>query len=105
MTRHRRAEHYVEFVKALVTAALAPLRSEATEDIETCVAGVRSEKAKAARAKAARAKARAEKEEARARSAKGKSLNLGGKDELAAGLDEYLYQRMCEKGRAYVLST
>jgi hypothetical protein len=46
---HWEAKHYKAFVKALVKAAVEPLGPEEVKDLETCMAGVRSDKAKVGR--------------------------------------------------------
>lgn len=80
VTIHKDSKQYKAFVKSLIKAMLEPMGSEESKDIETCVAGVRSDKIKAEKAKAAD----------KAAKGKGATLNTGGKGK-SGGLDEYIY--------------
>ncbi|GLC33406.1 hypothetical protein PLESTB_000072100 [Pleodorina starrii] len=75
----RESKHFKAFVKALVKAAVEPLGPEEVKDVETCLAGVRSDKAKK------------KKEEEEKKKGGKKTLNMG-KVGLSAGLDDYVYE-------------
>ncbi|GLI60035.1 hypothetical protein VaNZ11_001885 [Volvox africanus] len=75
---HRESKHYKAFVKALMRAAVEPLGPEEVKDLETCLAGVRSDKAKK------------KKEEEEKKKGVKKTLNMG-KQGISAGLDDYVY--------------
>ncbi|GIL65594.1 hypothetical protein Vafri_19327 [Volvox africanus] len=76
---HRESKHYKAFVKALIKAAVEPLGPEEVKDLETCLAGVRSDKAKK------------KKEEEEKKKGVKKTLNMG-KQGISAGLDDYVYE-------------
>ncbi|EFJ52063.1 eukaryotic translation initiation factor 3-like protein [Volvox carteri f. nagariensis] len=76
---HRESKHYKAFVKALVKAAVEPLGPEEVKDVETSLAGVRSDKAKK------------KKEDEEKKKGVKKTLNMG-KQGLSAGLDDYVYE-------------
>lgn len=46
---HRECKHYRAFLKALIRVAVEPLGPEDVKDVETCLAVIRSEKAKVGR--------------------------------------------------------
>ncbi|KXZ54471.1 hypothetical protein GPECTOR_4g536 [Gonium pectorale] len=75
---HGESKHYKAFVKALVKAAVEPLGPDEVKDVETCLAGIRSDKTK-----------KKKEEEEKKKGAK-KTLNMG-KSGLSAGLDDYVY--------------
>jgi translation initiation factor 3 subunit J len=73
------AASYKGGIKALLHAALRPLSASETKDIETVVAGIRSDKLKAEKAAIGGKK-----------STKKATLNLG-RDRGSAGLEDYIY--------------
>lgn len=75
---HKDNKNYKAFLKALIKGACAPLTSAETKDVETSVAGLRTDKFKAEQAEAATKKGVK------------KQLNLG-KTGASAGLDDYIY--------------
>ncbi|GFR49022.1 hypothetical protein Agub_g11043 [Astrephomene gubernaculifera] len=76
---HRESKHYKAFVKALVKAAVEPLGPDEVKDVETSLAGIRSDKTK-----------KKKEEEDKKKGAK-KNLNMG-RQGLSAGLDDYVYE-------------
>eukprot|EP00798_Chlamydomonas_sp_ICE-L_P013724 gene13724-19622_t len=77
---HKDSKNYKAFIKALAKSLLAPLPSSDVKDIETSIAGYRSEKMKAEQAEAS----------AKSKNSRLKQLH-GGKGGLTAGLDDYIY--------------
>lgn len=77
---HEQASHYKGLLKALLKSALENLPLQETKDLETTIAGVRSDKIKADAAEKAAAK----------KAGKKKTLNVGSKGG-SAGLDDYKY--------------
>lgn len=77
---HEQASHYKALLKALLKSALENLPLQETKDVETTLAGIRSEKIKADAAGKAAAK----------KAGKKKILNVGSKGG-SAGLDDYKY--------------
>ncbi|KAL6753943.1 eukaryotic translation initiation factor 3-like protein [Haematococcus lacustris] len=73
---HRDSKQFKAFLKALFKACCAPLPSSEVKDVETSLAGLRSEKFKAEAAEAA------------AKKGTKKQLNVG----KSAGLDDYMYE-------------
>lgn len=77
---HEQASHYKTLLKALLKSALENLPLQETKDLETTIAGIRSDKIKADAADKAAAK----------KVGKKKTLNVGSKGG-SAGLDDYQY--------------
>lgn len=77
IVQHTTSKHYKHFAKSLIKAVCEKVTSSEVKDLETCLAGLRSEKMKA------------EKAEQNKKSGK-KVLNVG-KTGGAAGLDDYIY--------------
>lgn len=75
---HRDAKNYKAFLKALIKKSCDILPSTEVKDVETSLAGLRSDKFKAEQAEAA------------AKKGVKKSLNIG-KAGVSAGLDDYIY--------------
>mmetsp|Transcript_31255 Transcript_31255/g.79704 ORF Transcript_31255/g.79704 Transcript_31255/m.79704 type:complete len:224 (-) Transcript_31255:1850-2521(-) len=75
---HFENKNYKGFLKALFKAACAPLSSQETKDLETSLAGIRTDKHKAEQAEAA------------AKKGTKKQLNVG-RTGGTAGLDDYIY--------------
>ena len=46
---HKESKHYKEFLKALIKAAVEPLSVDETKDLETMLAGVKTDKIKVRR--------------------------------------------------------
>lgn len=78
VTPHRESKHFKAFVKALAKAAVEPLGPDEVKDVETSLAGIRSDKAKK------------KKEEEDKKKGVKKNLNVG-KQGITAGLDDYVY--------------
>jgi translation initiation factor 3 subunit J len=78
---HAAASHYKALLKHLIRAALGPLSSQEVKDVETSVAGVRSEKLKEEKAAAGGKKTAASKKV---------TLNVG-RGGGSAGLEDYIY--------------
>lgn len=77
---HSKSSHYKTCLKALFRKALAPLTAQETKDVETSIAGVRSEKLKEEKLASASGK----------KATKKATLNVG-KSGGSAGLDDYKY--------------
>ena len=77
---HSKSSHYKTCLKALFRTALAPLTAQETKDVETSIAGVRSEKLKEEKLASASGK----------KATKKATLNVG-KSGGSAGLDDYKY--------------
>lgn len=81
---HEQAPHYKGLLKALLKSALENLPLQETKDLETTIAGLRSDKIKADAADKAAAK----------KAGKKKTLSMGSKGDskgVSAGLDDYKY--------------
>lgn len=79
LVAHAKSSHYKAAIKSLLRAALQTLSAQEVKDVETCVAGIRSDRLKEEKAAAAGKK-----------TAKKAALNVG-RGGGAAGLDDYVY--------------
>uniref|UniRef100_A0A7S3VSN1 Eukaryotic translation initiation factor 3 30 kDa subunit n=1 Tax=Dunaliella tertiolecta TaxID=3047 RepID=A0A7S3VSN1_DUNTE len=80
VTVHKDSKNYKGFIKALFKNTCASLSSSDIKDVETSVAGARTEKVKAEQAEAAAS-----------RNKNKKNINVGKAGDLTGGLDDYIY--------------
>lgn len=81
MAPHSKSSHYKTCLKVLFKKAVGPLTAQETKDVETSVAGARSDKLKEEKAAAAAASKKGNKKT---------NLNVG-RGGGSAGLDDYKY--------------
>lgn len=77
---HSKNQHYKTLLKALIKAACGPVALPEVKDLETCIAGIKSDKIKEEKAA----------KEAKKVAGKKKNVNVGSKGG-SAGLDDYKY--------------